>query len=410
MPCLSTLVAASSLSVLTPKQAGCPALPLQPSRPLAFLQGQWVDFFIPHVPAVGGFSFVSTPRQLERCGTFELAVKRSSHPAAAWLHEKVGRELEFVCSEFDSREDKANMGASVRQQLMQCAAQACCLRRCLLLSRLSAPCLFREGCCFSGTSTQARVGDCVAVHVGGCFHYQAGDETRPLLLVAGGIGINPLLSILTHCCELGGAGISSGSSHGSARSSGSPGQHQLPSGEPAGAASAAVKHNCSGGGGRRRSPQAVVLYSASSPAELAFRYELTQLQAWAGGSIRLQLHVTGPEWRGREAEWGGRWGRICRRELAAALHWLQTVKASSEELSGSHEGAASFAAAAAVAERPQGAPLEGSCQCNVSRDATPGSCEVAALVCGPPGMEDTVLADLLSLGLQPGQIRHERWW
>lgn len=317
---------------------------LRPSRPLAFLQGQWVDFFIPHVPAVGGFSFVSTPRQLERCGTFELAVKRSSHPAAAWLHEK------------------------------------------------------------------ARVGDCVAVHVGGCFHYQAGDETRPLLLVAGGIGINPLLSILTHCCELGGAGISSGSSHGSARSSGSPGQHQLPSGEPAGAASAAVKHNCSGGGGRRRSPQAVVLYSASSPAELAFRYELTQLQAWAGGSIRLQLHVTGPEWRGREAEWGGRWGRICRRELAAALHWLQTVKASSEELSGSHEGAASFAAAAAVAERPQGAPLEGSCQCNVSRDATPGSCEVAALVCGPPGMEDTVLADLLSLGLQPGQIRHERWW
>ena len=72
-------------------------MPLQPSRPLAFLPGQWVDFFIPHVAAMGGFSFVSTPRQLERCGTFELAVKRSSHPAAAWLHENGPRaEESFV--------------------------------------------------------------------------------------------------------------------------------------------------------------------------------------------------------------------------------------------------------------------------------------------------------------------------
>lgn len=59
---------------------------------------------------------------------------------------------------------------------------------------------------------QARQGDVVAVRVGGSFTYQPGDERRPLLLLAGGIGINPLLSILQHCCELAGYEDQGGSS------------------------------------------------------------------------------------------------------------------------------------------------------------------------------------------------------
>ncbi|PRW59202.1 oxidoreductase NAD-binding domain-containing 1 [Chlorella sorokiniana] len=124
---------------------------LTPRGPLAFLPGQWVDFAVPGIAAVGGYSFTSTPRQLERCGTFDLAIRRSAHPVATWLHDK------------------------------------------------------------------ARAGDEVAVRIGGSFTYQPGDERRPLLLLAGGVGINPLLSILQHCCELAGHGgdSSSGGSGGS---------------------------------------------------------------------------------------------------------------------------------------------------------------------------------------------------
>lgn len=265
------------------------------------------------------------------------------------------------------------------------------------------------------------MGDRIAVRVGGCFHYEPGDEARPLLLVAGGIGINPLLSILKHCCELRGSSTSSGSSGGGKGSSGGIGEPQLPPASPAAAALAAARGTCSSRAGRCLPPRAVVLFSASSPAELAFRRELSQLQAWAGGSIRLQVHVTGPEWRGREAEWGGRWGRIRRHDLAAALHWLQARTTRSEDVSGDDGGASLDAAAAAVAAAESAATgaaswpggfNSGSCSScgGVGEDAGVGSCEVAALLCGPSGMEDAMLADLLSLGLRPGQIRHERWW
>lgn len=67
-----------------------PSVGPQGKQLLSFLPGQWVDFFIPGLPVAGGFSFVSTPCQLEQEGTFELAVKHSTHPPAAWMHEQVG--------------------------------------------------------------------------------------------------------------------------------------------------------------------------------------------------------------------------------------------------------------------------------------------------------------------------------
>ncbi|KAL4438044.1 hypothetical protein ABPG77_004265 [Micractinium sp. CCAP 211/92] len=134
----------------------------------------------------------------------------------------------------------------------------------------------------------------------------------------------------------------------------------------------------------------------------------------------LLLHVTGPEWRGREAEWGGRWDRIRRHDLAASLHWLQASTTSSEDVSDDDGGASLDAAAAAAATAESAATAaswpggfnSGSCSAcgGVGEGARVGSCEVAALLCGPSGMEDAMLADLLSLGLRPGQIRHERWW
>lgn len=62
-------------------------------RPSIFFAGQWVDFFIPNEPVVGGFSICSAPNQFRQRGTLELAVKYADHPPAKWVHEKVKRCL-----------------------------------------------------------------------------------------------------------------------------------------------------------------------------------------------------------------------------------------------------------------------------------------------------------------------------
>lgn len=109
-----------------------------PHPDFSFRAGQWVDFFIPGVETVGGFSICSSPGLLQREGVIELAVKNTHHPPAHWIHTK--------CS----------------------------------------------------------VGSQVAVRVGGNFYFdpQPSDPVVDLLLVAGGVGINPLYSILLHAADL----------------------------------------------------------------------------------------------------------------------------------------------------------------------------------------------------------------
>ncbi|XP_039534926.1 oxidoreductase NAD-binding domain-containing protein 1 [Pimephales promelas] len=109
-----------------------------PHPDFSFRAGQWVDFFIPGVETVGGFSICSSPGLLQREGVIELAVKNARHPPAQWIHTK-------------------------------CA-----------------------------------VGSQVAVRVGGNFYFdpQPSDPVVDLLLVAGGVGINPLYSILLHAADL----------------------------------------------------------------------------------------------------------------------------------------------------------------------------------------------------------------
>lgn len=52
-------------------------------KKFTFRAGNWVDFIIPEVDKVGGYSMCSTPAELP---TLRLAVKRSTHPPAAWCH------------------------------------------------------------------------------------------------------------------------------------------------------------------------------------------------------------------------------------------------------------------------------------------------------------------------------------
>ncbi|KAI5200448.1 Oxidoreductase Nad-Binding Domain-Containing Protein 1 [Manis pentadactyla] len=107
-------------------------------KDFSFKAGQWVDFFIPGVSVVGGFSICSSPRLLEQDRMIELAVKYTNHPPALWIHNQCTLDSE------------------------------------------------------------------VAVRVGGDFFFdpQPADASRNLVLIAGGVGINPLLSILRHSVDL----------------------------------------------------------------------------------------------------------------------------------------------------------------------------------------------------------------
>ncbi|GFO37016.1 oxidoreductase NAD-binding domain-containing protein 1-like [Plakobranchus ocellatus] len=104
------------------------------NKQFAFKAGQWVDMFIPGVDTVGGFSMASPPHILTEFGQIHLAIKYSEHPPAHWIH------------------------------------------------------------------TQCQEGSKVKLRVGGDFYYDPVPETEPrdLLLLAGGVGVNPLFSMLQH--------------------------------------------------------------------------------------------------------------------------------------------------------------------------------------------------------------------
>eukprot|EP00062_Callorhinchus_milii_P012564 gi/632959733/ref/XP_007895791.1/ PREDICTED: oxidoreductase NAD-binding domain-containing protein 1 isoform X1 [Callorhinchus milii] len=108
------------------------------NKDFTFKAGQWVDFFVPGVSKVGGFSICSNPGLLEREGVLELAVKITKHPPAQWVH------------------------------------------------------------------SQCVLGSEVALRVGGDFFYdlQPSNSSVDILLIAGGVGINPLYSILLHTADL----------------------------------------------------------------------------------------------------------------------------------------------------------------------------------------------------------------
>ncbi|XP_054017197.1 oxidoreductase NAD-binding domain-containing protein 1 isoform X4 [Dryobates pubescens] len=65
-------------------------------KDFTFKAGQWVDFFIPGLSVVGGFSICSSPGLLEREGVLELAVKHADHPPAQWIHTKCALDSEVA--------------------------------------------------------------------------------------------------------------------------------------------------------------------------------------------------------------------------------------------------------------------------------------------------------------------------
>lgn len=109
---------------------------------MKFSAGQWVDTFIPGLPKAGGFTVTSAPVEAKPSshgsGHIELAVQKSLNPPAQWLWQP----------------------------------------------------------------TESILGKQIAVRVGGSFIWPPPnvDVTRitRLVLIAGGVGINPLISIFAH--------------------------------------------------------------------------------------------------------------------------------------------------------------------------------------------------------------------
>lgn len=133
------IIAQASVTEITQLSQSVKGLHLKVEDPaFTFKPGQWVDFFIPGLSTVGGFSICSSPKKLKEKSIIELAVKYSEHPPAFWIHN------------------------------------------------------------------ECHVGDKVQVRVGGSFYFDPlyGNANMPdLLLIAGGVGINPLYSIVRHVAD-----------------------------------------------------------------------------------------------------------------------------------------------------------------------------------------------------------------
>ncbi|KAK3178649.1 hypothetical protein OEA41_000786 [Lepraria neglecta] len=60
-----------------------------------FLPGQWLDVHVPGIPQAGGFTITSTPCDLKRKNYLELAVQNSpTNPPAAWLWQTASKILD----------------------------------------------------------------------------------------------------------------------------------------------------------------------------------------------------------------------------------------------------------------------------------------------------------------------------
>ncbi|XP_064444371.1 oxidoreductase NAD-binding domain-containing protein 1 isoform X3 [Mirounga angustirostris] len=87
-------------------------------KDFSFKAGQWIDFFIPGVSVVGGFSICSSPRLLEQERMIELAVKYANHPPALWIHNQ--KNILDLVNEFP---EKIACSLHVTKQTAQISAE-----------------------------------------------------------------------------------------------------------------------------------------------------------------------------------------------------------------------------------------------------------------------------------------------
>ena len=292
-----------------------------------FRAGQWVDFWVRGIKPAGGFSIVTTPAELREAGTFDLGVKATRHPVAAWVAER------------------------------------------------------------------AAAGDRVTVRAGGTFGLRPASLAPggASLFVAGGIGVTPLVSMLTELVQRWAAAEEEEEQEGG-RVQQEEGQQQQ----------------------RQQAPlRAVLLYSARAPEEFALLRRLLDLQAAARGRLRVRLHCSayaGPASAGS----GGGGGS-------------SSSGVGGGGIDGGGSGIEADAATAAEQEpgprRPMPILLRGGAQSLTRRrvvasdlraaveelKAAEGATTVTAYVCGPPALADAAVGCLeAESGVESVEV--ERWW
>lgn len=341
------------------------------ATPVTYEAGQWLDFFTD--VGVGGYSMTSAPdtsaaarRALAASGAapppaghLDLAVKRSRCPPAVWVHEHAAPGVQV----------RVRVGGSFT------------LRNCGIES--SAGCL--------------------------------DPSLKHIVLVAGGVGINPIYSMLLHLSRFyaDGDGARSGSS-------------------------------------APPPPTITLLYSAPTRRDMAFVSELTALAksdafAWSVGAAGSSgdAGVRLPEWAAATSpaaagasrallslrlyftrEDGGSpahdltdgskvsvsFGRrIDGLAIASALAEARALRARLRVVTG---GAADVAYASCGASgAAQRSALGGAGDAARAAALAASSDGVAVLLCGPPAMTDGIAAACASeLGLAAEQVHYEKWW
>jgi ferredoxin-NADP reductase len=260
------------------------------------------------VPKPGGFSIASSPAQLATRGDVELAVKKS-----------------------------------------------------------------RSSACGHWIHDECAPGDEVRIRVGGrCFLTERDIATRPLLLVAGGIGVGPLRSAAKALTE-----------------------------------TLTVPKTSS----RPRPLRAVLLYSGKTRAELALASDVEALARESRGAFRCVFHLTGGE-ATKDPKGGGAEGDPSSSDGGgdAKRRRKNEEGSSTSDASLARTAWASFRVgridAAALREALDDLERSGSREPE-ERGSKPEEGAVAFL-CGPPAMSDFAEAALKTLGVK--DVRLERWW
>ncbi|KAF2360916.1 Oxidoreductase FAD/NAD(P)-binding [Trinorchestia longiramus] len=270
-----------------------------------FKAGQWVDVHIPGMEIVGGFSLCSAPHQFAADGSITLGIKRSQWPPVKWFHQN-------------------------------------CI-----------------------------VGDTVELRVGGDFFLdleESPDPTPRLLLVGGGVGVNPLLSMMLH-----------------------------------------LDHMSS------RRPHAMLLFSARTEQDLLYKRELDEL-CGRNPNLKVRYFVTRtPSPSPLEATTASEChrGRIDRAHLTEALRVL-TCAADQ----GPGDAAAALTATTTSNSCFQQDPAAVSLATQRQPDFTSHNLlsfkdhlkNVRVYICGPPAMINDVEEILLEVGVSKDCLRYEKWW